>query len=157
MGSTGRRARKLISVAVPVLVVLLVVLGGLAILVTVPRVPGPANPASGAVPAAAPPATHGDLNVTSGETFIIQPTPGTHMYYQGGNITVFSGGTLIIRNVTLSFVQFVSDVGTPIQRVSHIYRFVDKAGGTVNIYNSTVTLSFAQALITATSVVTVEL
>lgn len=117
------------------LIVLLVVVGGLSVLPSVPRTaPSPAT--SLATPAVLPP-THGDLVVGPGQTFVIQPTPGTHTYYQGGNITVDAGGTLIVRNVTLSFVQFVSDSGTPMQRLSHIYRFVDL--GKVNLYNSTVT------------------
>jgi len=134
-GSYGRSARGLISVAVSVLVVALVIVGGLSALTTVPVPTAPAG--SSHLTAAVPPFTHGDLVVTSGETFVIQPTPGTHTYYEGGNITVEGGGTLIVRNVTLSFVQFVSDSGTPIQRLSHIYRFIDN--GTVNVYNSTLT------------------
>jgi len=124
-----------ISVAVPILVVLLVVVGGLTLLAT----PGgrSANPSSSHLVAAAPPITHGDLLVTSGETFTIQPPAGTHTYYQGGNITVEVGGTLIVRDVTVTFVQFVSDAGTPMQRLSHIFHFVDM--GTVNLYNSTIT------------------
>ena len=134
-GSYGRSSRGLISVAVSVLIVALVVVGGLSALTTVPAPTVPAGPSH--LTAAAPPVTHGDLVVSSGELFVIQPTPGTHMSYQGGNITVERGGTLLIRNVTLSFVQFVSDAGTPIQRLSHIYHFIDN--GTVNVYNSTVT------------------
>src|SRR5208282_3003909 len=111
------------------------VVGGLSMLATAPPRPT-ALPGSSHLTTALPPFTHGDLLVTSGETFVIQPTPGTHTYYQGGNITVEHGGTLIVRNVTLSFVQFVSDTGTPMQRLSHIFRFIDN--GTVNIYNSTV-------------------
>ena len=112
------------------------VVGGLSVLATAP--PRPAEPAvSSHLTTALPPFTHGDLVVGPGQTFVIQPTPGTHTYYQGGNITVENGGTLIVRNVTLSFVQFVSDTGTPMQRLSHIFRFIDN--GTVNVYNSTIT------------------
>jgi len=115
--------------------VALVIVGGLSALIGAPP---PAAPASSShLTAAAPPFTHGDLVVASGQTFVIQPTPGSRTYYQGGNITVDSGGTLLVRNVTLSFVQFVSDAGTPMQRLSHIYRFVDL--GTVNLTNSTLT------------------
>lgn len=85
----------------------------------------------------ADPATHGDLVVGAGQTYVIQPTLGGHTYYQGGNITVESGGTLWVRNVTLSFVQFVGDSGTAAQRLGHIYHFVDQ--GTVGFYNSTLT------------------
>ena len=113
----------------------LVILGGLSALTGAPRPTAPSG--SPQLTAAAPPFTHGDLVVTSGETFVIQPTPGSRTYYQGGNITVDSGGTLLVRNVTLSFVQFVSDTGTPMQRLSHIDRFVDM--GTVNFTNATLT------------------
>ena len=83
------------------------------------------------------PATHADLVVKSGQIVVIQPTQGSQTYYQGGNITVESGGTLIVRNTTLSFVQYVPDYGTLEQRLSHLYQFVDN--GTVNLYNSAVT------------------
>jgi RNA polymerase subunit RPABC4/transcription elongation factor Spt4 len=115
--------------------VVLVIVGGLSALTGAPRPTAPAG--SSHVTAAAPPFTHGDLVVTPGETFVIQPTPGSRTYYQGGNITVDNGGTLLILNVTLSFVQFVSDTGTPMQRLSHIDRFVDM--GTVTLTNSTLT------------------
>ncbi len=134
-GSYGRSARGLISVAVSVLVVVLVVVGGLSALTTAHLPTAPAG--SSYLTAAVPPFTHGDLVVSSGQTFVIQPTPGTHMYYQGGNITVDQGGTLIVRNVTLSFVQFISNTGTAMQRLSHIDRFVDM--GTVRFYNATLT------------------
>jgi len=96
-------------------------------------------PGAGEAPTIIPavPLTHGDLVVASGETYVIQPTGGVPEYYQGGNITVQAGGTLLVRNVILTFVQFVSDYGVPAQRVSHIYTFTD--AGTVNFYNSTLT------------------
>jgi RNA polymerase subunit RPABC4/transcription elongation factor Spt4 len=115
--------------------VVLVVVGGLSALTTIPVPTSPAG--SSHLTAAVPPFTHGDLVVTSGETFVIQPTPGTHMYYQGGNITVDLGGTLIVRNVTLSFVQFIANSGTAMGRLSHIDRFVDM--GTVRFFNATLT------------------
>ncbi|HYA54575.1 MAG TPA: zinc ribbon domain-containing protein, partial [Thermoplasmata archaeon] len=138
-GSVGGRARGSISALFAVIVVVLMVVSGVSFLFTVPHPAASGTTPSAASPAAVPPYTHGDLNVTKGETFVIQPTPGSRTYYQGGNITVFSGGTLIVRNVTLSFVQFVSDIGTPLQRLSHIYRFDDLAGGTIHFYNSTLT------------------
>ena len=94
--------------------------------------PGPTG-----VQTAATPVTHGDLVVGPGQTFVIQPNAGIPIYYQGGNITVESGGTLIVRDVTLSFVEFVSNTGTAMQRLSHIYHFVNE--GTVDFYNATVT------------------
>ncbi|MGA8710316.1 MAG: hypothetical protein WB786_03685, partial [Thermoplasmata archaeon] len=134
-GSIGRSARRSISVVLSILVVALMVVGGLSVLSTAHGPTALAAPSHAT--AAASPFTHGDLLVTPGEQFVIQPTPGTHTYFQGGNITVERGGTLIVRNVTLSFVQFVSSTGTPMQRLSHIFRFIDN--GTVNLYNSTVT------------------
>ena len=117
------------------LIVVLVIVGGLS---AITSGPGPSTPKSASpFSSDANPVTHGDLVVLPHETFIIQPTPGTHTYYQGGNVTVEDGGTLIVRNVTLSFVEFVSDTGTPLQRLSHIFHFIDN--GTVNVYNSTVT------------------
>jgi RNA polymerase subunit RPABC4/transcription elongation factor Spt4 len=85
--------------------------------------------------------THGDLVVTSGQkVYLPEPRPPSTptTYYQGGNITVESGGTLIVQNVTLSFVQFVADTGVPAARL-HVYKFVVDAGGTAIVYNSTVT------------------
>ncbi len=97
-----------------------------------------ASPATRAAPAVHPAAvTHGDLIVVSGETFVIQPTLGGRTYFQGGNITVLAGGTLVIENVTLSFVQFVANAGTAQVRLSHIMHFLDE--GTVRVYNSTIT------------------
>ena len=120
----------------------LVLVGGLSALTT--GVPPSTVAGSSNVASAALPPTHGDLVVLSGETFTIRPTPGTHTYYQGGNITVDAGGTLNVLNVTLSFVQFVSDTGNAMQRLSHIYRFIDH--GTVNLRNSTVTTDVQQIL-----------
>jgi RNA polymerase subunit RPABC4/transcription elongation factor Spt4 len=97
-----------------------------------------ATPVATAAPAITTSAvTHGDLIVTSGETFVIQPTLGGRTYFQGGNITVLAGGTLIVENVTLSFVQFVANAGTAQSRLSHILHFLDE--GTVRTYNSTIT------------------
>ncbi len=96
--------------------------------------------AAKAVPASSPaddPVTHGDLVVTSGQTVILQPSVAGKTYYQGGNITVESGGTLIVRDVTLSFVEYVSNTGTPEERLSHIYHFDD--AGTVSFVNATLT------------------
>ena len=85
--------------------------------------------------------THGDLVVTSGQkVYLPEPRPPSTptTYYQAGNITVESGGTLIVQNVTLSFVQFVADTGVPAARL-HVYKFVVETGGTALVYNSTVT------------------
>ena len=98
--------------------------------------PSSTGSSSGAHPAQTPP-THGDLVVGPGQTYVIQPTSAGLTYYQGGNITVEAGGTLNVTNVTLSFAQYVSNIGTPMQRLSHIYQFVDE--GTVNFYHANLT------------------
>ena len=134
-GEAARDPRKWTRPVGAVLLVLLVVLStGLALVTAVPA-GASGRLATAATPAA--PVTHGDLVVAAGETYIIQPTGGSSLYYQGGNITVDAGGTLIVRNVSLIFEEFVSDVGLPIQRLSHIYTFTD--AGTTDIFNSTVT------------------
>ena len=92
-----------------------------------------------AQPAPAAPPTHGDLVVTAGESYYINSTEGAPIYFQAGNITVDSGGTLDINKVNLSFVQFIGSSGTPKVRLSHIDHFTDLAGGTVKVDNSTVT------------------
>ncbi len=82
---------------------------------------------------------HGDLIVgPANSPFYIQPTTaGSSFYYQAGNISVLPGGTLVIRNETLVFEQFVGPTGTVAQRLSHIYWFSVK--GTLDVWNSTVT------------------
>ena len=120
------------------LVVLLVIASGSLVLFAV--APAHSAPiAAAAVPAVNPadPPTHGDLVVTSGETYTIEPTSGHALYYQGGNITVESGGTLIVQNTTLSFVQSINNNGTLAQRVSGLYSFSD--AGTVSFANSVIT------------------
>jgi len=97
----------------------------------------PASARSSGTGLAADPATHGDLVVGPGQTYIIQPILGSHSYYQGGNITVEAGGTLDVWNVTLSFVSFVSNTGNAMQRLSHIFYFHD--AGTVNFYAANLT------------------
>ncbi|HEY1197810.1 MAG TPA: hypothetical protein VGG32_03685, partial [Thermoplasmata archaeon] len=134
-GSIGRSARRSVSVVVSVLIVLLMIVGGLSALTTARGSTAPAG--SSSVTPAGTPFTHGNLVVPNGTTFVIQPTAGSRTYYQGGDITVYQTGTLIVLNVTLSFVQYVSDTGTALQRLSHIDHFIDK--GTVHFYNSTLT------------------
>jgi RNA polymerase subunit RPABC4/transcription elongation factor Spt4 len=123
------------------LVVVFMVMGGMGLTaLAVPSAPAGAVATPAPLVAATPvPAdvTHGDLVVSAGETFTIQPTLGGRTYFQGGNVTVLAGGTLIVQNVTLSFVQFVSDTGNAQSRLSHIVHFLDQ--GTVQVYNSTIT------------------
>jgi RNA polymerase subunit RPABC4/transcription elongation factor Spt4 len=108
-------------------------------LATVAVASHPGEGPTAAAPAVVSPSatTHGDLVVGNGQTFTIQPTLGGRTYFQGGNITVQKGGTLYIENVTLSFVQFVSNTGTAQSRLSHVVHFLD--AGTVDVYNSTIT------------------
>jgi len=143
--------RRLLYGAVLTLVLTLLLVGSAGLLgMASPRAtpaPGavvpaaPVAPAAPLIPAVQPDLTHGDLIVSSGQVFTIQPTLGGNTYFQGGNITVLAGGTLIVRNVILSFVQFVSDVGTPQSRLSHVVHFLDQ--GTVKVYNSTITTDAA--------------
>jgi len=100
-----------------------------------------AHGSHGLLPAASFP-THGDLVVNATKTVTIQPTSANQTYYQGGNITVHAGGTLIVRNTTLSFVQFIGSFGTAQTRLSHVFHFVDQ--GTVDLYNSTITTDVLQ-------------
>jgi len=120
-------------------VVLLAISGSMGLLIPLAHPGASSAPTVTPAPvaAASTPPTHSDLVVGPGQRFVIQPSISGPTYYQGGNITVEHGGTLIVRNVTLSFVQFVSDSGTPQQRLSHIYRFIDN--GTVDFYNATLT------------------
>ena len=101
----------------------------------------PTAGAAAAVVGSGPALTHGDLVVGPNQTVTIQPTLGGHTYFQGGNITVEAGGTLNIRNVTLSFAEFVSNTGTAQSRLAHIDRFDD--AGTVNLENATITTDVA--------------
>ena len=121
-------------------ILLLVVVGSLGLVAAI--APGPGGSAGAArAPSggstAQVPATHGDLVVAAGQTFVIQPTLAGPTYYQGGNITVQAGGTLDVENVTLSFVQYVANTGTAEQRLSHIYTFQD--AGTVNFLGANLT------------------
>ncbi len=105
----------------------------------------PPSPSAGAVPSAlaptAAPVTHGDLLVSSGQTDYIpeQSPPATPTtYYQGGNITVESGGKLIVENTTLEFVEFVATSGALETRL-HLYHLTVQTGGTVLFRNATLT------------------
>lgn len=135
----GNRRQKFWA-SVGVLLALTSAVGAFATLGVNGHASGPG--ASSLVPAA----THGDLVVNSG-TYVIAPPNGTSgrmTYYQGGNITVNVGGTLIVRNTNLSFVQ------TPGQQpnVAAPYGFLD-LGGAVELYNSTITTDVA--LVNATA------
>ena len=139
-GGTRRHAPNRISEIWVTAVLLLVVVGSLGLVAAiVPAAVGPTGAARGpssSSTAQAPP-THGDLVVPSGQTYVIQPTLAGPTYYQGGNITVETGGTLDVENVTLSFVQYVANTGTAEERLSHIYTFQDS--GTVNFVGANLT------------------
>ena len=135
-------------------VVLLLASGLAAVALTASPGPGPGSAASShdvpAAVAAAPPAvraaptpelpvTHGDLVVGAGETYYINSTEGAPVYFQAGNITVESGGTLYVDKVNLSFVQYIGSAGTVKVRLSHIVHFDVQSGGVVKVYNSTIT------------------
>ncbi|MCI4350935.1 MAG: zinc ribbon domain-containing protein [Thermoplasmata archaeon] len=70
-----------------------------------------------------PQATRGDLIVgPSNSPLVLTPaTVGANTYFQEGNVTVLSGGTLLVRNLTFSMVQFVGSAGNVGQRLAHIY------------------------------------
>jgi RNA polymerase subunit RPABC4/transcription elongation factor Spt4 len=81
---------------------------------------------------------HGDLIVTSGQTVVLTPsTTGSAIYYEAGNFSVHAGGTLIIKNLTVDWVQFIGVSGNVLQRLSNVFWFSD--AGTVVMSNSTVT------------------
>jgi RNA polymerase subunit RPABC4/transcription elongation factor Spt4 len=114
-------------------------------LLVVSAVAGPSVvglPSSASSPGAAPRAagsspSYGDLIVASGQTTTIQGPSAGGTYFQAGNITVDAGGTLIVENTTISFVQYVTDGTTLAQQLAHIYRFTD--AGTVEFINSGLT------------------
>lgn len=102
-----------------------------------------ASSAAGAVPpAAAPPiaaAQHGDLVVSAANSpYVISPaTTGSTTYVQAGNITVLAGGSLLVRDETIDFLQFISDTGPLPGRILHLYHF--DVQGSLVLSNSTVT------------------
>jgi RNA polymerase subunit RPABC4/transcription elongation factor Spt4 len=87
-------------------------------------------------PAGTPP-TYGDLVVPSGQTVTIQAPSAGGTYFQEGNISVEAGGTLIVENTTISFVQYVTDGSTLAAQFSHLYRFLD--AGNVEFINAGLT------------------
>lgn len=112
------------------------------------------NAHTSAVPStAAPPTstlgvgtTHGDLVVTAANSpYIItslDPDASENVYYEQGNITVETGGTLEVVNTTLSFVSFVSQTGNITDQYSHLYHFTD-LGGTILFNKANLTTDVA--------------
>ncbi len=96
---------------------------------------GPAGASSGARTAQTGP--YGDLVVASGETYTIETGSPGGTYYQGGNITVEAGGTLIVRNTTISFAEQATNGNSLAVQFSHIYEFLD--AGTVEMIDSGIT------------------
>lgn len=135
-GDAARAPRNWILPSAAIALVTLLILGGsLTLAASPPRSAGSLSTSPAMI--LADPPTHGDLVVTSGETYTIQPTNGILPYYQGGNITVDAGGTLAIRNTTLIFVQSIYTTGTLAQRVSGLVSFTD--AGAVTLTNSVIT------------------
>jgi RNA polymerase subunit RPABC4/transcription elongation factor Spt4 len=141
-------------------VTLVIVLGSLGLLAAItgppaagaeagpsPSSPAPLRASTPSVPtvlpAGSPVVTHGDLVIGPGQKFVILPSLAGPTYYQGGNITVEAGGTLLVENVTLSFVSYVGGYGTPLQRLDHIYHFSD--AGTVEFFGANLT-TYVQTL-----------
>ncbi|MGC2035029.1 MAG: zinc ribbon domain-containing protein, partial [Thermoplasmata archaeon] len=90
--------------------------------------------------------THGDLVVTAANSpYIItslDPDASENVYYEQGNITVETGGTLEVVNTTLSFVSFVSQTGNITDQYSHLYHFTD-LGGTILFNKANLTTDVA--------------
>ena len=92
-----------------------------------PQVPAPAD------------AVHGDLVVTPANS-PYEITPATNVgsiYYLGGNLTVESGATLVVRNVTIEIVQFVGATGDVLARTGHLFHFTDQ--GTIELDGAAIT------------------
>ena len=87
-----------------------------------PGAPLAVHTAAHPVPAAT---LHGDLVVTAANSpYVISPaTSESSVYIQEGNITVQSGGTLVVSNEAVAFLQFISNTGPLPGRVSHIFTF----------------------------------
>ena len=82
---------------------------------------------------------HGDLVVTAANSpYVISPaTAQSSVYIQEGNITVQAGGTLIVSQESLQFLQFISNSGTLQGRTSHVFSF--NVQGKATFVNSTLT------------------
>ncbi|MCI4353282.1 MAG: zinc ribbon domain-containing protein [Thermoplasmata archaeon] len=110
----------------------ILVLSSLAFLLLAPPAglhPSTAPSPSGGVHSAAM-YGHGDLTVLTGQTVVLSPgTTGSTIYYEAGNISVHSGGTLIVQNLTIDWVQFIGVTGTVAQRLANVFWFSD-AGAT---------------------------
>jgi len=81
---------------------------------------------------------HGDLIVLAGQTVVLTPgTTGSSVYYEAGNISVHAGGTLIVQNLTIDWVQFIGVTGPVAQRLGNVFWFSD--AGAVTLSGSTIT------------------
>lgn len=72
------------------------------------------------------PVVYHPVVVTSGTTLYWNGTGESDIQYQQGSVTVEPGGSLVIQNLTLSMVQFVSSTGTLAERLSNISTIVDE-------------------------------
>jgi RNA polymerase subunit RPABC4/transcription elongation factor Spt4 len=101
-------------------------------------------------------ATHGDLIVNaSNSPYVLSPaTTGVTTYYEEGNITVLPGGILDVRNLTLSFLEFITDSGNAGQRASHLYNFTVEGLAVFNDSVLTTTTSVLNAYVKLTVNVT---
>jgi RNA polymerase subunit RPABC4/transcription elongation factor Spt4 len=120
-------------------VLALLIVSSLAVLVLF--APSGAHPASAASAGGLRPDSaygHGDLTVLPGQTIVLSPgTTGSTVYYEAGNISVEKGGTLIVDDLTIDWVQFIGSSGTVAQRLSNVFWFGD--AGTVILSQSTIT------------------
>jgi RNA polymerase subunit RPABC4/transcription elongation factor Spt4 len=153
-GGTAPRVRRSIVAFWFALAVLALMVGSSAFGPLVTGVPGSAAVAAPVHPSAVPATSYGDLVVTSGQTVTLQGPGSGGTYYQEGNITVEAGGTLIVKNTTISFVQYTTEGGTVGQEFAHLYHFTD--AGTVNFTNAGLTtdvnvLNFSAKLFVAIS------
>ncbi|MCI4347164.1 MAG: zinc ribbon domain-containing protein [Thermoplasmata archaeon] len=122
------------------LVLGILVLSSLAFLLAVP--PASLHSSKGQAPSggvhSAASYGHGDLTVLSGQTVVLSPgTTGSTIYYEAGNISVHAGGTLIVQNLTIDWVQFIGVTGTVLQRLANVFWFSD--AGTASFSHSIIT------------------
>src|SRR5579871_695786 len=100
--------------------------------------PGATAGAAGLRAAAHPAVLLGDLVVTAANSpYLLQGggKNGSTTVVQG-NVTVQTGGTLELRNITLVQEQFIGETGTLAQRLSHLYTITDQ--GTMTLVHSSI-------------------
>ncbi|MGI0133287.1 MAG: hypothetical protein ACREDK_09435, partial [Thermoplasmata archaeon] len=131
-----------IARAWPVLILLALLVGSLLVL-PVSAAPSSSGTRTVSAAGAAVPSpvasTHGDLivNATNSPYILSPATTGAGTYFQQGNITVASGGTLLVQSETIDFIQFIGSTGSAANRLSHIYTL--EVQGVLQVDNSTIT------------------